>query len=379
MALIRVALVGLSSGAMSWAVAHLQYFLSPLGREKYQIVALCNSSVQAAQKAVEKYSLPPETRTYGNPEDLAADEDVDLVVCATRVDLHYEAIRPSIEAGKSVYCEWPLAQDIDHVRELVHLVRQEKIQAIIGTQGRFAPVCLKLRELLEVGKIGRVVSSHVLVSEGKQNFNVVPESRAYFLDSSIGGNIFTIRFGHLFDFVQSVLGEAQDIQSRLQLQRPEVDITVDDVAVRTARSDVPDFFVLTATLTPSNFTQKGAILLLSCRTGQPFPGQPTVDWTIEGEGGRIRLQAYGSSALNAAAPYFSKPVTIELHDFKNDKVEKVPWEWEEWQDELPIPTRNIASVYESFASGSAYIPTFEHALVRHEQLQQMLNGWKQSG
>ena len=107
MAPIRVGLIGLSASATtSWASrAHLPYLLSPRGQEKYLIVALCNSSVEAASKAIAAFGLPSETRAYGNPDDLAGDEDVDLVVCNTRVDRHYETILPSLAAGKSVFCE----------------------------------------------------------------------------------------------------------------------------------------------------------------------------------------------------------------------------------------------------------------------------------
>jgi len=104
---IRVGLIGLSARAKtSWASeAHLPYFKA--SKDKYVISALCNSSVSAAQSAIEAYNLPASTRAYGNPEDLANDDEVDLVVCNTRVDVHYETIRPSLLKGKNVYCEWP--------------------------------------------------------------------------------------------------------------------------------------------------------------------------------------------------------------------------------------------------------------------------------
>ena len=103
---IRVGLIGLSARAKtSWASeAHLPYLQAS---KKYEITALCNSSVSAAQSAIEAYHLPAGTKAYGNPEDLANDMDVDLVCCNTRVDVHYETIKPSLLKGKDVYCEWP--------------------------------------------------------------------------------------------------------------------------------------------------------------------------------------------------------------------------------------------------------------------------------
>ena len=76
MAPIRVGIIGLSPNAVtSWAsAAHLPYLLACNG--KYEIRALCNSSVASAQAAIDTYKLPPSTKAYGNPQDLANDPDV---------------------------------------------------------------------------------------------------------------------------------------------------------------------------------------------------------------------------------------------------------------------------------------------------------------
>ena len=78
MAPIRVGIIGLSSKATtSWASrAHLPYLLASNG--KYEIKALCNSSVDAAEAAINSYKLPSSTKAYGDPQALANDPDVRL-------------------------------------------------------------------------------------------------------------------------------------------------------------------------------------------------------------------------------------------------------------------------------------------------------------
>ena len=76
---IRVGLIGLSaSAATGWAgSAHLPYLLSPAGRARYRIAALCNSSEAAARRAIAAYGLPAETtKAHGSPEALAALEGI---------------------------------------------------------------------------------------------------------------------------------------------------------------------------------------------------------------------------------------------------------------------------------------------------------------
>lgn len=137
-------------------------------------------------------------------------------------------------------------------------------------------------------------------------------------------------------------------------------------------SNVPDLIITTATL-ESPQSQKGASTLYRFRRGQPFPGEPALVWSINGEKGEIRLVAQDGTTLHASA--YSGPVTIELHDYATDKVQIVEWSWEKWQEELPIVARSVGQLYEDFAEGKQ-VPSFKNALTRHEQLEALLSASK---
>jgi predicted dehydrogenase len=198
MAPIRTAIIGLSASAKtSWAAgAHLPYLTSKTGQKKYEIVALLNSSEKAARAAIEAFKLPDSTKAYGDPESLAADPDIDLVVNCTRVDVHHGTILPSVKAGKSVYVEWPLAQDVKHAKELVDTARKSGSQTVVGIQGRLGPVNLKIREILESGRIGKVLSSEFLGYGGTNDRVLIPHTLSYFGERAVGGNVWTINYGH---------------------------------------------------------------------------------------------------------------------------------------------------------------------------------------
>ncbi|KAJ1568462.1 hypothetical protein HK405_001735, partial [Cladochytrium tenue] len=377
MAPIRTAIIGLSSSAAtSWAAnAHLPYLLSARGRARYQIVALCNSSAESARAAIAHYKLPDPAsiRAYGDPAELARDPDVELVVCATRVDVHHRTVRPVLEAGKAaVFCEWPLAQDTAHARDLADLAREKGVKTAVGTQGRLSPVAEKLREVIREGRIGKVLSVDTRAFGGLNGRDVVPTSLAYFLDRKVGGNVFVIGFGHLFDTVQSIVGDISDLHGHLQLQRPDVKLLdrATGAIVGTQRSNVPDLIVAAGSIPESPTTQKDASALLRFRVGAPWPEDPPLVLTIHGEKGELRLTSHAGSSLGVA---YQKPVVIDLHDFATDTVERIEWSWEDWQEELPFAARNIGLVYEAFAKGEGY-PTFEDAVKRHEQLDALLEG-----
>ena len=118
------------------------------------------------------------------------------MVCTTRADVHYKTIKPSIEQGKDVFVEWPLAQNLSYAEELRTLAQEKGCRTMVGLQGRESPVILKVKSLVEQGKIGKVLSSSVIAVGATNDRNTLPASLKYFTDKSVGGNVLTIYIGH---------------------------------------------------------------------------------------------------------------------------------------------------------------------------------------
>lgn len=197
---LRTALIGLSSSAVTgWAsTAHLPGILSTTGRSKLVIKALLNSSVGAAETAIETYKLLPDTKAYASPSDLAADLDIDLVICSTRVDTHFDTIIDSVRKGKDVYVEWPVAAKAEHIEELLETSKESGSRIAVGLQGRWAPPVVKLRDLLGngSGSLGKVLSAEVRAFGGTIDREILPTGLKYFAQKEVGGNPIVIGFGH---------------------------------------------------------------------------------------------------------------------------------------------------------------------------------------
>lgn len=189
---IRVGLIGLSASG-SWAsAAHLPYLQQST---RYRIAALCNSSADAARAAIAAYGLPPSTKAYGSYQDLADDPDVDLVVCSVRVDRHRDAVAPAVRAGKHCYCEWPLGRDLAEAEELARLAGATGARTMVGLQAHHSPVVAKVRELVEGGRVGRVLSVDFVGAA--YNFGQQELAKYRYLNQrEVGGNMVTIHFSH---------------------------------------------------------------------------------------------------------------------------------------------------------------------------------------
>ena len=349
MAPIRVALIGLSATAkVSWAEeGHLPYLLSPLGRSHYELVALLNSSVEAAQAAKKTFNLDPSVKCYGDPNALAADPDVDLVVCNTRVDVHIPTTEPSLRAGKAVFIEWPLAENLERA---VSLTGNQRIDnSIIGLQGRVAPITLKLKEVLVSGRIGRVLSSEIRAFGNLLKRDAFPQGLTYFADRKYGGNQVTIAYAHTIDYVHEVLGEFDSFEARMQIQRPTLGVIGDDGSQKKSiSSNVPDLLAVHGRLASGKANiAEDATLAVSFRMGPPFKGTPGLVWTINGEKGELMVTSPAGPYLHSDS--YGEAIKIQLHDHQTDSVVDIDWDWKDWQKQLPMRSRIVAELYERYA------------------------------
>jgi predicted dehydrogenase len=125
------------------------------------------------------------------------------VVCSVNVLHHSTAISPALRAGKNVYVEWPLGKNLQDAQALLDLKNKHNVKiANVGLQARQAPIISKAKALIAEGKIGKVLSS-TWNGYGLQGGKSIPEGMAYFTEAKVGGNFWTIHFGHALDYVQS--------------------------------------------------------------------------------------------------------------------------------------------------------------------------------
>ncbi|KAH8820301.1 NAD-binding Rossmann fold oxidoreductase family protein [Xylogone sp. PMI_703] len=361
MTTIGVGFIGLSQ--KGWGVfSHLPYLK---GSDKYEIVAICNSSAESARAAIKTHGLPDTTKAYGNPDELAVDPNVDLVVCCVRVDKHFSTIAPALKAGKDVFVEWPLARNLAEAEGLLRLSREGKVKrTVVGLQGRQAPIITTLKKIIRDGRIGRVLSSSWVGQAGMEGSDL-PERIKFVADVKIGATLVHILFAHAVDAIQQALGSSfESFNSLLANRHPFVRVLDDCGEVLDSHypKTAPDHIMVHGVLANSKIP-----LSISFRGGDIFKGTPGLIWSIYGEKGEIRV--------TASTPHLHVipgDQNIEIWDMNENTVEEV----EILKDEIDTkgfhPTmRNVARIYEQFARGESNC-TFEDAVERQRFIEEML-------
>ena len=100
---------------------------------------------------------------------------VDGVLIAAATDAHPDLLRAAVDAGLPVFCEKPLAADLDEARAVAAAVRGAPVQ--IGYPRRFDPAFRVVRAAVQRGELGRV---HTVRST---TLDPAPPPRAYLAGS----------------------------------------------------------------------------------------------------------------------------------------------------------------------------------------------------
>jgi predicted dehydrogenase len=110
---IRVGIVGVSPNRGFASIAHIPALQA---LPEFEITALCTTRQESAEAAARHFGVP---LAFSDAEKLARHPDVDLVTVSVKVPDHYAPVMAAIEAGKHVYCEWPLGRDTDEAARML--------------------------------------------------------------------------------------------------------------------------------------------------------------------------------------------------------------------------------------------------------------------
>jgi len=89
--------------------------------------------------------------------ELLQQKDLDAVAIATPDHWHAKQSIDSLAAGKHVYCEKPITHTVDEAKEVVDAWKSSGLVMQVGVQSTSCPVWDMAREMIEAGKLGKVV------------------------------------------------------------------------------------------------------------------------------------------------------------------------------------------------------------------------------
>jgi predicted dehydrogenase len=207
---IRVGLVGVGNWATYGHIPALQ--LLPA----YEIAAVCSRSIDKATETATRFGIE---HAFSRVEDLVALPDVDLIVVLPPTPQHVSIVKAAIDAGKDVYCEWPLTTSTADSEELLRLAEAAGVRHCVGLQRTLGVSSQQLSELIEQRYIGDVRSVRMHVSMASFG-----PTRSASLDWTIPAenfsHVLSIYGGHFMDMLFHSFGMPETLSAVVESQFP---------------------------------------------------------------------------------------------------------------------------------------------------------------
>ncbi len=163
------------------------------------LVAVCDIRLDVAQAVAESCGIQRVVQDY---HELLADPGVEAVLIATSTNTHAEIIQECARAGKHIFCEKPLALELDKIDAALEVVALKGVKLMVGFNRRFDKSFRKVREIVASGEIGRPCI--LKITDRDPDFPAMEFLR-------VSGGIFLDLTIHDFDMARFQVGEVEEV------------------------------------------------------------------------------------------------------------------------------------------------------------------------
>jgi len=118
---------------------------------KANLVDVVDLSLEAAERCAADFQIPSFSRDF---ERILNNKLIDAVVICSSTPTHTDLIIGAASAGKHIFCEKPIALDLQQIDKAIQAVRDNRVKLQVGFNRRFDPSFKEVRDLVAAGKIG---------------------------------------------------------------------------------------------------------------------------------------------------------------------------------------------------------------------------------
>ncbi|MCC8153862.1 MAG: Gfo/Idh/MocA family oxidoreductase [Tannerellaceae bacterium] len=175
------------------------------------LVAVMRRDEEKVKDFASRHNVP---RYYTDVDALIQDPEVNAVYIATPPNTHKEYAIRVMQAGKPVYVEKPMALTYTECREMVEVSQATGQKLFVAHYRRGQDYFLKIKELIEQGRIGKLVSVNIRYfrSAGENDKNPALHPWRVKKEQAGGGYFFDLA-PHTIDIVMYLAGNIQEAKA----------------------------------------------------------------------------------------------------------------------------------------------------------------------
>jgi len=163
------------------------------------LAAICDIRLEVAQALAQDLGI---SRVEQNYYELLADPSIEAVLIATSTNTHARIIQDAAAAGNHIFCEKPLALELEDVDQALAAVENAHVKLQVGFNRRFDKSFQKVHKIVESGQIGNPCILRITNRDPElPAMEFLRVSGGMFLDMSI----------HDFDMARFQVGEVEEV------------------------------------------------------------------------------------------------------------------------------------------------------------------------
>lgn len=175
--------------------------------EDSEIVAVMRRNSKKAEDYALRHGV---ARWYDNATHLINDKEVNAVYIATPPSTHAKYAIEAMQAGKPVYVEKPMATTYAECLEMNKVSKETGVPLFIAYYRRTLPGFLKVKELVEEGRIGKPLLANIRLM--RPALEVEKVAQTWRVDAATaGGGLFYDLASHQIDFMTFLFGEMVEV------------------------------------------------------------------------------------------------------------------------------------------------------------------------
>lgn len=158
------------------------------------VLAIADIDISAAESCAERLNI---RHTFDDPRYIFEHPDIDAVLICSPTPLHAPHIEAAAAAGKHIFCEKPVALELDAIDQALEAAERAGVKLQIGFNRRFDPNFRQVYEMIAAGEVGDL---HILRITSR---DPEPPSAEY---AKASGGIFLDMTIHDFDMARYLAG-----------------------------------------------------------------------------------------------------------------------------------------------------------------------------